>query len=204
MANPTRYDPAKHYTLSGATLNSLYETLEGLKILEAPGYRVSQSPGIGQKLKIDLTAAIESRWDLVAGTTAGTHVLRAPLVVEGVNKLADEITINNTAITLAADKWVTLRVDDLAANPYTFTLTLSSAETDGSLKVYTFNSSDVLTAVALPLYRCTDTALPGSVQFGANLHLTRYIYGEVMALASHFVVVPDRPIGRFVPRLVAL
>lgn len=65
MANPTRYDPAKHYTLSGQTLNALYEQLAGCKLLEAPGYKVDRSPGRGQKLKLSAALAqSQNPWGL--------------------------------------------------------------------------------------------------------------------------------------------
>lgn len=73
MPNPTKYDPTKKYLVSGSTLNSLQEQIDTNKVIEFTGYKVNRNPGVGTRLKIDLTGGASLPWDLER--EAGTFTL---------------------------------------------------------------------------------------------------------------------------------
>jgi hypothetical protein len=149
-----------------------------------------------------------SRLDIVAGTDEGSIKLREPLIVAGITDLHDSLEITNEDVTLQADKWLVFRIDNVnpGTSPFSFTLDLADAESDGALKPYTFDpDDDTLTDAVIPIYRITSERIDSfSESFGDELFATRVINGEVLVLSSRFVAVPDKPIGQFVPVLISL
>jgi hypothetical protein len=195
------FTPGKKYALDGATLQALFEAVGTAQILPSDEYEIQRDIGKGTRLKgIKAAAAPEERWDLIASGSG--HIVRDPLVLPSYGSVTP-IAITNAAVTLAADKWVVLTVNDLSADPYTLTLAVVDAESDGSLVPYSFNSSDVLTAARLPLHYLSAAEIPGAPKIG-DLWALKYVSGTIQTLAAHHVIVPGRPISRPCPRLISL
>jgi len=187
-------------TAMAAGLNSVadYAREHGVNPGGSPGWL--QTPD-GWKPPVISASILEGPWDLVAGEEEGTFKLRAPVVVAGITDLGNVLVITNEPITIEADKFVVLEIDDVLVNPYTFTLALKEVDEEGGLEVYTFTGEDALETVNLPLYKLTATASAGSVRIG-DFHAVSYIATGIKALASHQVLIPDRPASAYVPRLV--
>jgi|AntAceMinimDraft_12_1070368.scaffolds.fasta_scaffold00616_22 hypothetical protein len=186
-----------------AGLNSVadYAREHGVNPGGSPGWL--QTPDGWKPPSVFMAASVESPWDLVAGEDEGTFKLRAPVVVAGITDLGTVIVIDNTPITLESDKFVVLKIDDVIADPYTFTLALKEVDESGGLEVYTFTDDDELETANLPLYKLADVSSDGSVRVG-DFHAISYITPGIKALASHQVLIPDRPASAYVPRLVPL
>lgn len=194
------FTPGKKYALEGATLQALFEAVGTAQILPSDEYEIQRDIGKGTRLKgIKAAAAPEERWDLIADD--GGYIVRDPLVMAFYGS-ATSIPITNDPVTLAANSWVVLTVN-LAASPYTMTLARVAAETGGDLKAYTFDVSDSLTSARLPLHYISSTERPGAKKVG-DFWALKYVSGTIQTLASHLVLVPERPISRPVPRLISL
>lgn len=187
----------------GAAQNEMtFASGDGSQIFGRGGRFAVVAPS-GKRTKAEVesgvSAAPEERWDLVPDD--GGYIVRDPLVMAFYGS-ASPLTIANDPVTLAANSWVVLAVN-LAATPYTMSLARVAGETGGDLKAYTFDVTDSLTAARLPLHYISSTELPGAKQVG-DFWALKYVSGTIQTLASHLVLVPERPISRPVPRLISL
>jgi hypothetical protein len=150
----------------------------------------------------------ESRWDLVpdpddTGETP-QRILRAPLVYQGVSTIGDGITISNDPITLESNKYVVLVLDDPSQSPYDLRLDIVAEGEEGQLDAYEFDpGDDSLVSAKFPLWKVADEASPGSFAVG-GFHLTKLCGDGALVVVSHAVLVPDRPVTAFCPRLVSI
>lgn len=143
------------------------------------------------------------RWDLVpAGSD--TWVLHAPLIYAGVSDLGTEYAITNDAVELDDDSYVVLIIDDVTAYPYTFTLDVVPAEAGGELEAYTFDpDTDALLTAQCPIWKLSSTETEGAVVLG-DFYGTKLVVDKPLVVASHLVLVTDRPMTQFAPRLTAI
>jgi hypothetical protein len=152
----------------------------------------------------------DDRWELVAEDSERPErvKLRAPMVLEGVTALADKLEITNDPVTLRANAWLVLEVDDVKASPYKFTFKIVNGGLNGpDPAVYEFQAAEprALTKARLPLYRITsEEGDEGAVPVADGLYAIRYIGKGIMVLISHMVFIPDTFRTRAVPRLLPL
>lgn len=200
MIPPMQFTPGKKYALDGATLQQLWDAVATSQILPSDEYELDVTPKKGTRLK-DIKIDITRRWDLVPAAD-GKHTLHDPAIYAAYGS-ATAIEITNNPVTLAAGKWVVAQIDDLAANPWTLTISMADEEDGGDLEVYTFDGDAELAGVKLPLWHIIDEASPGAKKIGA-LYGVKFVSDSILTLASHHVVVPDRAISRDAPRLIPL
>lgn len=191
------YDAGKTYFVGGAVLNRLFEAIGTNRLLKSSEYELETFPGVGTRLKGIKADADPRRWDLVPDPDGG-HKLHAPLLYAGLGDFT-KLTVTNDPVAFTAGQIVALVVDDLTADPYTLTL----AVIDATDPFYEFDEDDDLTDARFPLWLIEEEEPPGGVRLG-EVWGTKLVTDAVMALASHYVLVPDRPVAKPAPRLISL